>query len=112
MLFSSSVFLFAYLPIVLVVYYIPLRGLRRAQNLFLLAASLLFYAWGEPWFVLVMAASIAANYGFGLWVHARLCRCRSVRLPVAAAASEERTNDLLFSMGVPFRRTGRSGALL
>ena len=86
MLFSSSVFLFAYLPIVLVVYYIPLRGLRRAQNLFLLAASLLFYAWGEPWFVLVMAASIAANYGFGLWVHARLCRCRSVRLPVAAAA--------------------------
>ncbi len=68
------------------VYYIPLRGLRRAQNLFLLAASLLFYAWGEPWFVLVMAASIAANYGFGLWVHARLCRCRSVRLPVAAAA--------------------------
>ena len=69
MLFSSSVFLFAYLPIVLVVYYIPLRGLRRAQNLFLLAASLLFYAWGEPWFVLVMAASIAANYGFGLWVH-------------------------------------------
>ena len=86
MLFSSSVFLFAYLPIVLAVYYIPLRGLRRAQNLFLLAASLLFYAWGEPWFVLVMAASIAANYGFGLWVHARLCRCRSVRLPVAAAA--------------------------
>ena len=86
MLFSSSVFLFAYLPIVLVVYYIPLRGLRRAQNLFLLAASLLFYAWGEPWFVLVMAASIAANYGFGFWVHARLCRCRSVRLPVAAAA--------------------------
>lgn len=81
MLFSSSVFLFAYLPIVLAVYYIPLRGLRRAQNLFLLAASLLFYAWGEPWFVLVMAASIAANYGFGLWVHARLCRCRSVRLP-------------------------------
>ena len=58
MLFSSSVFLFAYLPIVLVVYYIPLRGLRRAQNLFLLAASLLFYAWGEPWFVLVMMGSI------------------------------------------------------
>ena len=87
MLFSSSVFLFAYLPIVLAVYYIPLRGLRRAQNFFLLVASLLFYAWGEPWFVLVMAASIAANYGFGLWVHARLCRRRSVRLPVTAAAA-------------------------
>ena len=69
MLFSSSVFPFAYLPIVLAVYYIPLRGLRRAQNLFLLAASLLFYAWGEPWFVLVMLGSILAKYGFGLWVY-------------------------------------------
>lgn len=75
MLFSSSIFLFAFLPAVLLGYYVVFRGMRRAQNLLLLAASLFFYAWGEPWFVLVMAASIAANYGFGLWVHARLCRC-------------------------------------
>ena len=67
MLFSSSLFLFLFLPLVLLVYYLPLRRRRQGQNVFLLAASLLFYAWGEPWFVLVMIASILANYGFGLW---------------------------------------------
>jgi len=71
MLFSSSLFLFLFLPLVLLVYYLPLRRRRQGQNVFLLAASLLFYAWGEPWFVLVMIASILANYGFGLWVDRR-----------------------------------------
>lgn len=54
MLFSSSVFLFAFFPAVLVGYYVLFRGMRRAQNLFLLAASLFFYAWGKPAFLLVM----------------------------------------------------------
>ena len=53
MLFSSSVFLFLFLPVVLLVYYLPLRRWRQGQNVFLLLASLFFYAWGEPWFVLV-----------------------------------------------------------
>ena len=87
MLFSSSVFLFAFLPIVLACYYGPLRGLRRGQNIFLLAASLFFYAWGEPWFVLVMAGSIAVNYGFGLWVHAWRRQCRRTDAPVIAAVA-------------------------
>ena len=52
MLFSSSVFLFLFLPVVLLVYYLPLRRWRQGQNVFLLLASLGFYAWGEPWFVL------------------------------------------------------------
>ena len=68
MLLSSSVFLFLFLPVVLIVYYLPLRRWRKIQNLFLLAASLLFYAWGEPWFVLVMIGSIVVNYALGLWV--------------------------------------------
>ena len=67
MLFSSSIFLFLFLPLVLLVYYLLLGRWRQGQNLFLLAASLAFYAWGEPWFVLVMMASIGVNYGFGLW---------------------------------------------
>ena len=70
MLFSSSVFLFLFLPLVLIIYYLALRRWRQSQNVFLLLASLGFYAWGEPWFVLVMIASILANYGFGLWVDA------------------------------------------
>ena len=43
MLFSSSVFLFLFLPVVLLVYYLPLRRWRQGQNVFLLLASLGFY---------------------------------------------------------------------
>ena len=85
MLFSSSIFLFLFLPLVLLIYYLPLRRFRRGQNLFLLAASLAFYAWGEPWFVLVMMGSILVNYGFGLWVARNKARRRTCRLPVTLA---------------------------
>ena len=69
MLFSSSVFLFLFLPLVLLVYYLPLRFWRGGQNLWLLIASLFFYAWGEQWFVLVMMASILLNWAFALAVN-------------------------------------------
>ena len=85
MLFSSSIFLFAFLPAVLLGYYVIFRGMRRAQNLLLLAASLLFYAWGEPRFVLVMGISILANYGFGLWIHLRRVKGKGPALPVTVA---------------------------
>ena len=87
MLFSSSVFLFLFLPLVLLIYYLPLRRWRQGQNVFLLLASLGFYAWGEPWFVLVMIASILANYGFGLWVDACKRAGRSCRAPIVAAVT-------------------------
>ncbi|MDR0522653.1 MAG: hypothetical protein LBH00_12500, partial [Planctomycetaceae bacterium] len=61
MLFSSSVFLFLFFPAVLFIYYILLRR-RTARNHFLLFASICFYAWGEPMFVLVMLLSIAGNW--------------------------------------------------
>jgi alginate O-acetyltransferase complex protein AlgI len=63
MLFSSPVFLFLFLPIVLWLYVITRRELR---NPLLLAASLLFYAWGEKGYTVVMLLSIAMNYVFGL----------------------------------------------
>ena len=63
MVFSSFTFLCIYLPIVLGGYYIlP----KKARNLFLLIASLVFYAWGEPKYVLLMMFSITVNYVFGL----------------------------------------------
>lgn len=68
MLFSSSTFLFAFLPIVVFVYYVFLRKHRNLQNVFLLISSLIFYAWGEVTFVFVMIFSIVANYLFGLFV--------------------------------------------
>lgn len=64
MLFSSITFLFAFLPIVLLVYYISPRLLRNAV---LLVFSLLFYAWGEPKYVFVMMASIIIGYAMGLF---------------------------------------------
>ena len=85
MLFSSSIFLFLFLPLVLLIYYLPLGRFRQGQNVFLLLASLGFYAWGEPWFVLVMMGSIVVNYGFGLWVDHNQRHNRSARMPVVLA---------------------------
>ncbi|MBP3487862.1 MAG: MBOAT family protein [Roseburia sp.] len=67
MLFSSIVFLFYFLPVVLVLYYL-FRRWTPVKNAVLLAASLFFYAWGEPWFVLIMLASILINYVLALFV--------------------------------------------
>jgi len=64
-LFSSHIFLFLFLPITLAGYFLLHKSYR---NLFLLVMSLGFYAWGEPRFVLVMAASILFNYVSGLLV--------------------------------------------
>ncbi|MBR3474866.1 MAG: MBOAT family protein [Oscillospiraceae bacterium] len=69
MLFSSSVFLFIFLPAVLLGHFL-LRG-QRARNLLLLAASLFFYAWGEPVYVLLMLFSICANYLLGRGIDAK-----------------------------------------
>ena len=67
MVFSSLTFLFLFFPIVIGVYYLCPRVLR---NLWLLAASLLFYAWGEPVYIRLMVASILFNYLCGLGVAA------------------------------------------
>ena len=65
MVFSSIVFLLYFLPLVFLVYY-AFSFSRRLQNIWLLAASLIFYAWGEPIYVLIMLASIFMNWIFGL----------------------------------------------
>lgn len=69
MLFSSTTFLYLFLPAVLFFNFVIFRKSRRLQNIFLLLASLFFYAWGEPKFVLVMMASIVINWGFGILVN-------------------------------------------
>ena len=68
MIFSSASFLFAFLPCVAIVYYL-LRS-RTARNVFLTFVSLFFYAWGEPWFVLVMLLSIVINWFIALRIGA------------------------------------------
>jgi alginate O-acetyltransferase complex protein AlgI len=88
--FSSALFLFAFLPLVLALYYA--LG-QRAKNTVLVVASLTFYAWGEAWLVSLMLISILANYGFGLWVE-REQSSGGGRWAVTAA--------LIFNVGILF----------
>ncbi|MBO4411602.1 MAG: MBOAT family protein [Lachnospiraceae bacterium] len=62
MVFSSLTFLLLFLPVSLGIYYlVPMK----AKNAVLVAVSLIFYAWGEPIYVLLMIYSILMNYGMG-----------------------------------------------
>jgi alginate O-acetyltransferase complex protein AlgI len=62
MVFSSLLFMFIYLPVVLAIYYIVPR---RWRNLWLFVANLVFYGWGEPVYILLMLFSICINYFAG-----------------------------------------------
>ncbi len=65
MVFSSLVFLFAYLPLTLAAYYIvPLKW----RNIVLLLLGLVFYGWGEPVYIIIMFVSIAIDYTHGMLV--------------------------------------------
>ena len=68
MLFSSITFLFYFLPAALLLYALTRQ---RFKNAALLLLSLLFYAWGEPKYVLLMLFSIAQGYVFGLLIEKR-----------------------------------------
>lgn len=92
--FNARLFLFGFLPIVLLAVLaiewatrrLDPSGARfgqRLQNAFLLAASLLFYAWGEDKHVLWMLLSIGANYGLGRRIGAELARGGDGRLTLA-----------------------------
>ena len=68
MVFSSTVFLFIFLPAVTAAYYVIGHALTRrmtVKNGILLAASLVFYAWGEPVYIVLMVISILFNYFIG-----------------------------------------------
>lgn len=78
MVFSSTLFLFWFLPVVLIGYY--LCG-KNAKNYWLLLASLFFYSWGEPKYVLLMFTLIVINYICGLLLardHNRYLLCATV----------------------------------
>ena len=74
MVFSSYIFIFAFLPLVLLGFYLLPRliaapgRLRRVQNLLLIAASLVFYGYYSVKYLLLMAASILVNYGLALGI--------------------------------------------
>ena len=87
LLFSSNIFLFFFLPAVIFIYYVLLKWSRPLQNVFLLLASLFFYAWGEPKFVLVMMLSIVINWAAGLFVSSYRASGKDSAAKAALAAS-------------------------
>lgn len=66
MVFSSTVFMFAFLPTFLAIYF--LLPWRSAKNVVLLIFSLIFYAWGEPIYVCLMIGSIILNWAFAIGI--------------------------------------------
>ena len=66
MVFSSLTFMFIFLPIVLILYYIVPK---KFKNLFILISGLVFYAWGEPIYVLIMLISTLIDYTAGLLIY-------------------------------------------
>ena len=85
MVFSSTVFLFIFLP---AVYAINLLVRGRGRNWWLLAASLFFYAWGEPVYVLIMLGCILGNYLFALRIGSMTAgAARKVWMAAAVAAN-------------------------
>ena len=69
MVFSSAVFLFVFFPLTMVLYFIPARNEEKdisRKNLILCIASLIFYAWGEPVYIVLMCLSIFFNFHLGL----------------------------------------------
>ena len=66
MLFSSITFLFIFLPVTLALYFIVPHKFR---NIIMLIASLIFYAWGEPVYIILMLLSILLNYICGLDIY-------------------------------------------
>ena len=93
MVFSTPLFLFYYLTLVLLVYYVTPARLR---NFILLLASLFFYYWGEQRYTLIMVLSIAIDYTHGLMVH----RCKlkgNIRGAKLAVAS-----SVIFNLAILF----------
>ena len=85
MLFSSITFLYCFLPCVLLVYFVVPD---RMKNTVLLLASLFFYGWGEPKYLISMLASVTQSYAAALLVERfRWTKIAKAALAVSAAAS-------------------------
>lgn len=84
MVFSSIPFLYYFLPCALLVYFaVP----RKLKNTALLITSLIFYAWGEPKFVLVMLFTILQGYLFGILIEKSKNRRAKVYLAISVVLS-------------------------
>ena len=93
MVFSTPAFMFAFLVLVLAVYYVVPR---RGRNTVLLLASLAFYYWGEQVYVLIMLLSTAIDYTHGLLVER--CKARGNDRGARAAVA----SSIVFNLALLF----------
>ena len=91
MLFSSSVFLFLFLPIVLILYFNPIVKNRIYRNIILLVASLFFYAWGEPVYVFLLLAMAFADWILALYISAQPVRSAAACCSLSASSARSCT---------------------
>ncbi len=89
MVFSSILFLWVLLPVVLAAYYLPqfcgkAGSCLKFQNFILVVFSLFFYAWGEPRYILLMLLSVLINYSFGLLIERKQQKLLMLVICVAA----------------------------
>ncbi|MEG2428859.1 MAG: MBOAT family O-acyltransferase [Oscillospiraceae bacterium] len=84
MVFSSVLFMFTFLPVVLLLYFILPKKFR---NLTLFIVSLIFYAWGEPIYVVIMLFSTAVDYTHGIWVEKFLNEGKQKKAKLIVASS-------------------------
>lgn len=99
MVFSSTEFVWLFLPIILLLYgFVSLfeRNTNLIKNILLLVFSLIFYAWGEPKYILLMLFSITINYILGLLVG----RC-GLSGRMAAVKTTQSTEASIFSAFCP-----------
>jgi len=110
MVFSSTIFLFWFLPIVLAAYFLAPRPVK---NVTLLVASLYFYAWGEKYYVLLMILSICSNFAFGLRIarhgqtsQGKRAMAGAVAVNLALLASFKYTNFIVDNLNVVLAKFG------
>ena len=104
MLFSSIEFIFFFLPLSLALCLLAPKGLKNAA---LLLTSLVFYGWGEPVFLLLMLATIAADFLFGLAIakckkHSKAWLCIAIASNLGLLAIFKYLSPTLNFLGLPF----------
>ena len=84
MVFSSNIFLFLFLPLTLLLYFVlPEKFVgKKYKNYLLLAASLLFYSWGEAHYLWLLMLSIIGNYFFGIALEKKDKKCCIIAVAV------------------------------
>ena len=77
---SSSVFVMLFLPFLLLVYALPVFKRPVLKKVLLIIASLAFYTWGEPIYLLLLLASIIVNYFFGRGIASNIENSKAKKL--------------------------------